>query len=401
MSYGCNITGEYLARPMLVPFDGSADVVEARPRPVRWDDLSRNAYCLLGLPIDAIDMPELIQVIDEAVLHKIPFLISTPNLNFLVHSRSDAAFRETVVLSEICPPDGMPLVWIARLLGLPIRQRVAGSDLFENLKARSPRLPLKLFLFGGPEGAADAAAIALNKRPSGLSCVGSAYPGFGAVEDMSQAGTLAKINESRADFLVVALGAQKGQSWLIRNYDRLEIPVRSHLGASINFASGKIRRAPPALCKLGFEWIWRIKEEPQLWRRYWRDGWKLLGLLVTHILPLAFFERWSHQYERLFPTLLIDKVANDETITLILSGTATRRNTDAAIASFRDLAANKRTIQINLANVSMIDARFLGLLLMLKKQAKKQNADLVLIGASFALRAIFRVNGVGFLLGPE
>lgn len=381
-----------------VPSDVTAGADKTRPSPVVWDDLSRNVYCVLGLPIDALEMPELLRVIDEVIVDKVRFLLSTPNLNFLVRSRTDAAFRETVLLSELCPPDGMPVVWIARILGLPIRWRVAGSDLLETLRSRPPRKQLNLFLFGGPEGAAEAAASALNKSPTGLRCVGFTFPGFGSVDNMSQESVIAKINASNADFLVVALGAEKGQSWLIHNHDRLTTPVRSHLGASINFAAGRVKRAPNILCKLGLEWLWRIKEEPHLWKRYWQDGCKFLALLMTHILPLAAFERLSHLCERVLPTLRVGRVDQDDTITLTLSGPATRRNVQTALASFRELSMTKRTIRINLAKISVIDARFLGLLLMLNKQAKRHNTELVFFAASYWLRSIFRLNGADFLL---
>ena len=99
------------------------------------NDLARNVYCVLGLPIDALDMPMILRRIDAAAASRSPFLISTPNLNFLVNSRSDSEFRESVLDSDLCPADGMPVVWIARLIGVPIRQRVSGSDIFEALKA--------------------------------------------------------------------------------------------------------------------------------------------------------------------------------------------------------------------------------------------------------------------------
>ena len=65
------------------------------------------------------------------------------------------------------------------------------------------------------------------------------------------------------DFLAVSLGAKKGQAWLLRNHHRLQIPVRAHLGATINFQTGTVKRAPASIRQaLGFEWLWRIKEEP-------------------------------------------------------------------------------------------------------------------------------------------
>lgn len=82
--------------------------------------------------------------------------------------------------------DGMPIVWIARVLGVPIKNRIAGSDIFDALKTEHDFAnPLKVFLFGGPEGVAAAACRALNAQPSGLCCVGSHYPGFGSIDEMS------------------------------------------------------------------------------------------------------------------------------------------------------------------------------------------------------------------------
>ena len=99
------------------------------------DDLLRKVYCVLGMPIDVIDMSSAMRDIETAAASKTRFLISTPNLNFLVNSQSDPDFTESLLLSDLCPADGMPIVWIARFLGIPINDRVAGSDIFEALKA--------------------------------------------------------------------------------------------------------------------------------------------------------------------------------------------------------------------------------------------------------------------------
>src|SRR5580692_3482738 len=84
------------------------------------DDLSREVYCMLGIPVDDIRMPSTVERIEAAIANKRPFLLSTPNLNFLMNSQSDASFRETLVFSDLCPPDGMPLLWIGRLIGIPL-----------------------------------------------------------------------------------------------------------------------------------------------------------------------------------------------------------------------------------------------------------------------------------------
>jgi N-acetylglucosaminyldiphosphoundecaprenol N-acetyl-beta-D-mannosaminyltransferase len=232
------------------------------------DDLARNVYCVLGLPIDALDMPAVSRRIDAAAASRTSFLISTPNLDFLVQSRSDPEFRESLLDSDLCPADGMPIVWIARLIGVPVKTRVSGSDIFDSLKAPE-RLArqLRVFLFGGAAGVAAAAARTLNAVPSGLNCVGVLDPGFGSVDEISHDHMIDQVNASAADFLAVSLGARKGQLWLHRNHRRLTIPVRAHLGAVINFQAGTVKRAPPGLQAWGLEWLWRIKEEPNLCHR--------------------------------------------------------------------------------------------------------------------------------------
>ena len=101
---------------------------------------------------------------------------------------------------------------------------------------------------------------------------GLAFPWFRSVEEMSADVIFRSHQFEWCRFSRRCLGAKKGQTWLLRNHDRIKTPVRVHLGATVNFLAGTVERAPTALRKLGLEWLWRIKEEPHLWRRYWGDG---------------------------------------------------------------------------------------------------------------------------------
>jgi N-acetylglucosaminyldiphosphoundecaprenol N-acetyl-beta-D-mannosaminyltransferase len=369
------------------------------------DDLLREVYCVLGIPIDAIEMPAVLQIIETAAVNAALLVISTTNLNFLVNSQADHQFRESLLQSDLCSADGMPIVWIARLLGVPIKNRIAGSDIYDALRDRHSRaVPLRVFLFGGPEGVASAACRALNARPTGLYCAGSHFPGYGSVDAMSRDDIINKINSSDADFLVVSLGAKKGQSWLQRNHHRLLIPVRAHLGAVINYQAGTIERAPPIMRRLGLEWLWRIKEEPYLWRRYWNDGTVLLRLLLTRVLPLVIWMRYL-QLQCGFhgKALVIRQVRGDESIIVGLSGAAITRHLDKVIPAFREAIATKKRIVIDFSETRAIDARFLGLLLMLRKKLKilDNGINPTFIGLSPGLKRIFRLNGLRFLLTSD
>lgn len=86
-------------------------------------DLAREVYGLLGIPIDVIEMPEVLSRIRSAARASRPYLVSTANLNFLSASHKDFGFRETLLASDLCTADGVPLIWIAKLLGIPLRSR--------------------------------------------------------------------------------------------------------------------------------------------------------------------------------------------------------------------------------------------------------------------------------------
>jgi N-acetylglucosaminyldiphosphoundecaprenol N-acetyl-beta-D-mannosaminyltransferase len=367
------------------------------------DDLSREVYCILGMPIDAVEMPVVLRRIEIAASGKAPYVISTPNLNFLVSSQEDSDFRESLLESDLCTADGMPIVWIAKFMEIPIKGRVAGSDTVEALKLRPPSgQPLKLFLFGATEGVAAAAAIALNVNPAVLTCAGWASPGFETIEELNTDRYIDEINASGADFLVVALGARKGQLWLSRNRRRLQIPVRANLGATINFQAGTVKRAPHTLRKLGLEWLWRIKEEPYLWRRYWNDGRALLWLMVTKVAPLAIEARMLRwQTERHGHDLVIDEIDNGNCVTLRLSGFAVARSAEKAESCFRNAIMSKKQFVIDFSRTRGIDARFLGLLLMVRKQLKAQGKALRLVGILGKIERSFRLNGLEYLLPHE
>lgn len=318
-------------------------------------------------------------------------------MNFLVASQSDSEFRESLLRSDLCPVDGTPIVWIARLLGIPISKRVSGSDIFEALKvAPQTRCSPRVFLLGGAPGVAKAAAEALKSTPQGIISVGYLNPGYGGIEEMSGSRIIDAVNSSNADLLVVALGAKKGQLWLIKNHCRLKVPVRSHLGATINFQAGIYKRAPLFTRKLGLEWLWRIKEEPHLWRRYWDDGRVLLSLMFKNVLPLAAGAGWRRLKGQNEFAFKISRVSDVTSITL--RGALVAVHVERLIDVFRDALGSNRPIIVNLAEVSQIDCRIFGLFLMVRKQALELNLKFQFTGIAPRLERLFRLNRFEYLL---
>lgn len=359
------------------------------------DDLSRNVFGLMGIPVDAMDFRSLLTSIEYAADAKSPFLISTPNVNFLVKSQANSNFREAMLASSLCLADGMPLIWIAKLLGIPIHERIAGSDLFGRLKSASNTgRPLRVFLLGGAEGLAATVGAKLNAERGGLQCVGVLNPGFGTIEGMSTPEIIETINASNADLIAVFFGAEKAQAWMLHNHRILRPPLRAQFGATINFEAGTVRRAPLLIRSTGFEWLWRIKEEPYLWRRYWSDGKALVKMLLWSVLPLMISER----RKRTVDELSIELQQTQESITINLVGDAVARHVESAIEQFHVALHSCKEIIVDLSKTENLDARFIGLFLMVRKQMIGRGQILRFAGASPRIRRIFRLNRFEFLL---
>jgi N-acetylglucosaminyldiphosphoundecaprenol N-acetyl-beta-D-mannosaminyltransferase len=235
-----------------------------------------------------------------------------------------------------------------------------------------------------------------------MHCVGWLNPGFGTVAEMSTPHVITVINESSADLLAVFMSAKKAQSWLVLNHNRLRIPVRGQFGATINYQAGTFRRAPVIFRRLGFEWLWRIKEEPYLWRRYWTDGLLLARLVVTRTLPVAIGLGWRRYIQTNGKQeLAIEKREDHGFVVVRLIGYATEKHVMKSIAVFRSVLVEHRDVAVDISQTRSIDPRFFGLLLMLRKQLRKNGKNLKVFGASKKVMRMFRLNGFEFLLESD
>jgi N-acetylglucosaminyldiphosphoundecaprenol N-acetyl-beta-D-mannosaminyltransferase len=337
-------------------------------------ELGRPVHWLLGLPFDAVTLDEAVSRIAQAVGERTPLFLSTPNLNFLMASQRDPAFQRSVLNSDLSVADGMPIVWIARLLGIPLPGRVAGSDIFEALM-RGECGPIKLYLFGGEAGVAERAAARINEAGGAMRCVGHHCPGFGSIEDMSTPEVIEQINACEPDFVLVALGAGKGQAWIEHNRARLSAPVISHLGAVINFAAGTVSRAPAWMQKTGLEWLWRIKEEPKLVRRYLSDGLALLRTGVGNVLPLVWANLWRRRSRKRPCSILVRQSAGQMTVEL--SGSWSRAAREGLVRALESAARQGSPCRIRIGQLDNVDASLLGLIYLTRRGGGALRAEVL------------------------
>jgi N-acetylglucosaminyldiphosphoundecaprenol N-acetyl-beta-D-mannosaminyltransferase len=257
----------------------------------------------------------------------------------------------------------MPLVWISRLLGAPIRERVSGSNLFSALMDDADSR-LRVFLFGGEKGVARMASDTINELNRGVQCVGHFYPGFTSVEEMADPEALKRINESDADFLLLALGAQKGQFWIMDNELHLSVPVISHLGSTINYVANSVRRAPPLWQDAGLEWLWRIKEEPYLWKRYLTDFATLIQLSLSRAIPSLIYKWLNTPGEADLKAAALEVEKSDGAHVLRFSGAFDKRNLSSMRLALQQAFEAKANIALDFEDLKYADSAFLGLILL-------------------------------------
>ncbi|NCF17544.1 MAG: WecB/TagA/CpsF family glycosyltransferase [Haliea sp.] len=254
----------------------------------------RDCVSSLGIPVDNLSLEDTVgHVIGMAKTRDgRARLVSTLNVDFLVNSLGTrfTKARHPELLSvlrdaDLVTADGFPILWLSRIMGKPLQQRVCGSDLVPALAAMAAGEGLSIYLLGGGQGAARAAADKLVEQHPGLRIAGTAAP-FIHTEGPELANCIAddeaiteQINASGADILLVGLGNPKQELWFNRNRDRLQVPVSIGVGGTFEFITGAVRRAPTWVQRLNLEWLFRITQDPaRLWHRY-AKGLIKLGLL--------------------------------------------------------------------------------------------------------------------------
>jgi N-acetylglucosaminyldiphosphoundecaprenol N-acetyl-beta-D-mannosaminyltransferase len=241
---------------------------------------------MLDVNIHALAMADVLGLLEQFVETRRPHQIVTVNLDFVRLARRDPAFRRAVNLADLAVADGMPLVWLSRLMGQTLPERIAGIDLLEAAAALAAGRGYRVYLLGAAPGIADAAAQELVRRYPALKIAGTYAPPHGEFSATENENMLARVRAAGADMLFVAFGAPRQDTWIREHLQGLGVPLCMGVGGSFNFLAGQQPRAPRWVQQAGLEWVHRLVHEPRrLWKRY------LLGDLpiLARIAAARFF----------------------------------------------------------------------------------------------------------------
>ena len=212
---------------------------------------------VLGVAFDNVTMDEAVDRALELLEQDGPHLVATPNPEIVQRANQDPEYAGILAKADLVIPDGIGVVYAAKILGRPLKGRVPGVDLASALMGRMAGTDKRLFLLGAAPGVAEQAAVNLRAAYPGLVICGT-HDGYfkedGPVVDA--------IREARADVVFVCLGFPKQEKWAAAHGGAAGARLYIGLGGALDVFAGKVARAPEGFQKLGLEWLYRLIKQP-------------------------------------------------------------------------------------------------------------------------------------------
>lgn len=227
-----------------------------------------------GVKISPVSMDEALDKIEEFIADGTPHHVLTSDANAILTSKTDEDYAGIMRRAAMITPDGFGVIWGARLLNLPIYERVTGVDMVTGVCERAAAKGYRLYILGSEEGVAATAARNLMERYPGLQVVGT-HHGFwrrdgkaaGLTIEEADARMAEEIAATKVDVLFVAMGIPMQEKFIAAQLERMQTPVALGVGGSFDVYAGKFNRAPQYVQRVGLEWLYRVWIDPSRWKR--------------------------------------------------------------------------------------------------------------------------------------
>jgi N-acetylglucosaminyldiphosphoundecaprenol N-acetyl-beta-D-mannosaminyltransferase len=214
-------------------------------------------------------------------------MVYVANVHMLIEAWQNLLFADAMSSADLVTPDGVPLVWMLRLMGSKRSERVAGMDIFRATCEQAAQEQISVFLLGSKPEVLDRICQRLQGEFPTLKIAGVESPPFrplGLTPDMEVVRT---INNSGAGLVFVALGCPKQELWMAQHRDHIPA-VLLGIGGVFPVYAGTLKQAPQLLQKAGLEWLFRLVQEPKrLWKRY--------AVTIPIFIWLSLKQLWSEK----------------------------------------------------------------------------------------------------------
>jgi N-acetylglucosaminyldiphosphoundecaprenol N-acetyl-beta-D-mannosaminyltransferase len=343
----------------------------------------QHSVAVLGLPLANVTAGEAVEQIEELILSGGTHQVVTANLDFWLNSLNDVHLHRIIAGCSLVLPDGMPLVWISRLLGHPLKERVSGVDLVPQLAELSARKGYGIYLLGGRPGVAEQASKVLQEAYPGVNIVGHHAPPLADLERMDHGDTLERIRAAKPEILLVAFGNPKQEKWIRMHAKRLGVPVSIGIGGSMDILIGNVQRAPKWMQRSGLEWLGRCIQEPgRLLPRYARN---FSGLALR--LPLALMANLL-QRPRRGPSA-VNRTSDTGMVHLHIQGNLEAETTNAIYRTVTNCIAGSQLLVLHLQDLEYANPQGLGALLDARRRMLATGLSLTMTGVPAKIKLLF------------
>lgn len=248
---------------------------------------------LLGCRIDALTMSETVDRIEQIIRNGPPSQHVVVNAAKVVMMRHDDRLMGIIRSCALVNADGQAIVWAASLLKKPLPERVAGIDLMLALLKLAEQKKYKVFFLGARDEVLQQFLKNITEQFPGIQVAGFRNGYFNETENEA---VVRQIRQTSPDILFVGISSPKKEFWLAENLNALNVPLAMGVGGSFDVLAGKVRRAPVWMQRTGFEWLYRVLQEPRrMWKRYLVGNTIFIGLVAKEFLTCRILKRTPSQ----------------------------------------------------------------------------------------------------------
>lgn len=228
---------------------------------------------VLGVGVHALNLPLAVDFLREAISNGTKGYVCVTGVHGVSEAQSDPEFRAILNHALLNTPDGMPMVWVGRWSGAREMDRVYGPDLLVEVCRASEAAGWRHFFYGGAPGTAQALAAHLQARFPRLAIAGAHTPPFRPLTPGEMEGLQSLVAAAKPDIMWIGLSTPKQERFMSAMLGGLEVPVMIGIGAAFDLVSGKVKQSPRWIQRSGFEWLYRLIQEPRrLWKRYLKNN---------------------------------------------------------------------------------------------------------------------------------